>query len=109
MTSDTASDPLGTRGSAGIPAEPVLLEIIEMLPGGPGDWDSPGGRVTVPTQIRLNGQPLMARAGAPVKIHEIEVAERDAVYVTITLIARRVVIGQEFISGEPDSRAGATR
>lgn len=108
MTSDTTIDPAGTRGFSPAPAEPVLLEIIEKMSGGPSDWDSPGGRVTVPTEIRLNGQPLMARAGAPVKIHEIEVAERDAVYVTITLIARRVVIGQEFASGEPDTRAGGT-
>lgn len=79
-----------------MPDRPVgaVIEIVERRDQ-PTDPRHPGGDMISPTEIRLNGQPLLAPTDHPVKVHEIEIRERDLVLVTLTLFAKRVVIGVE--------------
>lgn len=66
----------------------ALIEIIERT-------DQPDPKVIVPNEVRINGVPLMASAAEPVEVHAISIASGDVVQVTLTLFARRVVIGTE--------------
>lgn len=68
--------------------EAALIEIIERTA-------NPDPRVIVPNEIRINGIPLLAPADDLVTVHEISTGAHDAVKVTLTLYARRVVIGHE--------------
>lgn len=74
---------------------PTDIEIIEH-----GDADS-GVGIVCPSEVRINGVPVMASAQHPVIIHEIDVNNRNAVYVTMTFIARRVRIGFDDEIGAP--------
>ncbi|MER7053468.1 hypothetical protein [Streptomyces sp. NPDC000351] len=60
------------------------IEIID--PGG----DVP---ILVPSKVRINGTEVLIPAGA--KIHIGEIADDEAVTVTLTMFARRVVIAAE--------------
>lgn len=66
----------------------ALVEIIERT-------DQPDPKVIVPNEVRINGIPLLASADDPVIVHEMAVQSNDVVRVTLTLLARRVVIGAE--------------
>lgn len=68
--------------------QPAYIEIIER-----GRVADDG--IIVPNEIRINGTPLLAPYGQSVKVHEINVNGTDAACVTLTLYARRVVIGAE--------------
>lgn len=73
----------------------AVIEIIEKRRQ-PIDPDSTyDGQIIVPNEIRINGQPLMAPADTPVRVHEVELSAHEAVLVTLTLFARRVLIGTE--------------
>lgn len=69
--------------------------VIEIIEKRRTSMPAPGGDVIVPNEIRLNGQPLLVPADSPIKIHEIEASGHDAVLVTLTVFARRVVIAAE--------------
>jgi hypothetical protein len=73
---------------------PATIEIVEKRPR-PAD-DSPLAQVVVPNEVRLNGVPLMVTSDHPVTVHEISTTDRNAVLVTLTLVARRVFIGDDF-------------
>lgn len=76
--------------SARKPLAPVV-EIVER-----GDGAAAAPHVVVPNDVRINGQSLLCSAEHPVVVHEINVeGNRNCVYVTLTLIARRVVIAGE--------------
>jgi hypothetical protein len=75
-----------------IPAA-ALIEILEVT-------DSPDPLVIVPNDIRINGVSILA-PDEPIVVHEIATESRDAVRVTLTLYARRVVIGA--ITDDADS------
>jgi len=64
-----------------------FLEILEMV-------DEASDVPIVPTVVRLNGVPLLI-ADRPIVIDAIEVPSNSFVLVTMTLICRRVVIGEE--------------
>jgi hypothetical protein len=81
-------------------AHGAVIEIVEQRP--PGDHDSIGGDIIVPTAIRLNGQELFTSSDHPVKIHEVSVKGGDCVLVTLTLFAKRVSIAHE--EGDPGTR-----
>lgn len=69
------------------------IEIVERgkRANKPGDLG-----VVVPSEVRVNGHPVLTPKGYPVTVHEIEVGgEPDAVQVTLTLLARRVSVGYE--------------
>lgn len=67
----------------------ALIEIVER---GPGAGSAHG--VIIPNEVRVNGVPLLCSED-PIVVHETEISSSDAVRVTLTLLARRVVIGSE--------------
>ncbi|MGX1254198.1 hypothetical protein RKD48_006709 [Streptomyces ambofaciens] len=74
------------------PARGAVIEIVER---GRATDDTTGGSVIVPNEIRINGQALLSSAEHPIKVHDIEIEDRNVVYVTLTLLARRVTIAAE--------------
>lgn len=68
----------------------AVIEIVERT-------DSPDPHVIVPNEVRINGQRLLCPDDHPIRVHEMSVGS-DVVLVTLTVFARRVVIG-----AEPDS------
>lgn len=60
------------------------IEIIDQGSGSP---------VLVPSKVRINGTEVLIPAGA--RIHIGEITDDEAVTVTLTLFARRVVIATE--------------
>jgi hypothetical protein len=74
-------------------ARGAVIEIVEKRPE--GDYDSLGGDIIVPTEIRINGQALAASADHPVRVHEVSIKGGDAVLVTLTLFAKRVTFDHE--------------
>lgn len=74
-------------------ARGAVIEIVERRHE--PDTGSVEDSTVVPDQIRLNGQPLLCSADHPVTVHGITIPNRDVVLVTLTVFARRVVIGTE--------------
>jgi hypothetical protein len=83
--------PLRTQGAVMI-AKAAVVEIVER--GKSVDDSKPNDGVIVPNDIRINGQSILCEAGS-VRVHEMDLAGHDTVRVTLTLFARRVVIGAE--------------
>jgi hypothetical protein len=82
---------VGRPGTAPLPPAAVI-EIVER---GLRTDDTAGGSIVVPDEVRINGQALLV-AQHGIKIHEMELGgPADVVRVTLTLFARRVVIGAE--------------
>lgn len=52
-----------------------------------------GGGILVPSAVRINGTEVVIPAGAKIRIGDI--CEDEAVTVTITMFARRIVIAAE--------------
>lgn len=75
--------------------EPLRGAVIEIVEKRHSKSSPPGGDVIIPNEIRINGQPLLCPTDSPVKVHEIEVTSHDAVLVTLTVFARRVVIAAD--------------
>ncbi|MFF0588422.1 hypothetical protein ACFYWD_20895 [Streptomyces sp. NPDC003781] len=88
----TLNDPADATDHGPWPARGAVIEIIER---GRATDDTTGGSIVVPDEIRINGQALLASAEHPVKVHDVEIEDRSLVYVTVTLLARRVVIAAE--------------
>lgn len=80
-------------------ARGALIEIVERRRK-PIE-DSAAASTVIPDEVRINGQPLMVSADRPITIHEIDIKDRECVLVTLTLFARRVLIGAE----EEETRA----
>lgn len=81
----------GVKGPRALPPAAVV-EIIER---DRQTDDTVGGSVIVPDEIRINGQPLLVEEGG-IKVHEMDLGGRgDLARVTVTLLARRVVIAAE--------------
>lgn len=74
-----------------VPDAPVI-EIIER--GARTDGKHGTETVIVPDDVRINGQSILC-SDEPVIVHEIDLSSLDAVRVTLTVLARRVVIGAE--------------
>ena len=74
-------------------ARGAVVEIIER--GRATDDDTAGGSVIMPNEIRINGHALLSSDEHPVKVHDVEIEHPGLVYVTLTLIARRVTIAAE--------------
>lgn len=70
----------------------AVVEIIER--GATVDRANSAG-VVVPNEIRLNGVPMYAPADRPVTVHQVDMAGNELACVTLTLFARRVLIGAE--------------
>lgn len=69
----------------------ATIEIIERT-------THPDPEVIVPNDVRINGQSLLCSADHPVTVHEIDIEDRSIVYVTLTLLAKRVTISAEQIA-----------
>lgn len=72
-------------------AKAAYIEIVER--GYSMTEDDLG--VIKPNEVRINGTPLLVPAGESVTVHQVDLKDRDVVKVTLTLFARRVVIGAE--------------
>jgi hypothetical protein len=70
----------------------ALVEVIEKRHRKIGGV---GGELIVPTEVRLNGQALLLPAENPITIHEMKLPANNAVLVTITMFARRVLVDAE--------------
>jgi hypothetical protein len=75
----------------------AIVEILERTgPGGHGVDESVPA--VVPTEVKVNGQSLYTSAEHPIRVESIETggsSSGNLVEVTLTLIARRVVIAHE--------------
>ena len=69
-------------------AQGSVLEILEHR-----GTDQVG--VVIPIEIRLNGQALLCPPDTPVTVHEIAINDQAPVLVTLTVYARRIIIGAE--------------
>jgi len=67
----------------------AFIEIVEKTD------KEPAYGVIVPDEVRINGIPLLVPADHDIVVHEIDLRAHGAVMVTLTLFARRVVIGAE--------------
>lgn len=77
----------------------AVIEVVEKRREPINPNSTFDGQIIVPNEIRINGQPLLAPADSPVKVHEIELKEHGAVLVTLTLFARRVSMTTEVEGG----------
>jgi hypothetical protein len=69
--------------------------VIEIVERARKTDDTLGGSVIVPNEIRINGHPVLVAEGG-IKIHEMNLGtNNEAMLVTLTLFARRVVIAAE--------------
>lgn len=75
-------------------AEPAFVEIVERVPAG-HDVDKITGGYIKPNEVRINGIPLACPRDHTIQVHEIDLGADDVVQVTLTLFARRVLIGGE--------------
>ena len=66
----------------------ALIEIVERT-------DSPNPRVIVPNEVRINGVPVLVPIGESIRVHEVAISNSEIVRVTLTLYARRIVVGTE--------------
>jgi hypothetical protein len=82
----------GDEGHGPYPARGAVIEIVER---GRATDETTGGSLIVPNDIRINGQSLLSPRECPVKVHEVEFDDSSLVCVTLTLIARRIVIAAE--------------
>lgn len=73
-------------------ARAATIEIVER---GAKTDDTMAGSVIVPDGVRINGQSLLTSSDHPVVVHEINLQDRSVAYVTLTLLARRIVVGAE--------------
>lgn len=79
--------------------EAAVIEIIERRHGRPDG--SLGDEIVVPTEVRINGTTVLTPADSPVRVHEMDLSPsgKDMVLVTLTLIAKRITVGQEWEKG----------
>lgn len=66
----------------------AVIEILESRA-------APSVGVVIPNEIRINGVSLLAPSDRPVTVHEMDITDGDVVSVTLTLFARRIIIGTE--------------
>lgn len=69
--------------------------VIEIVEKRSACQSGPHSDLIVPNEVRINGQALLMPKGAPVKVHDIEIRDRDAVLVTLTLFAKRITVSVE--------------
>lgn len=70
----------------------AVIEIVEVRRSAA---EGVGDEIVVPNDVRINGQSLLCPADHPVTIHEVGIGAHELVQVTLTLLAKRVVIEQE--------------
>lgn len=66
--------------------------VIEIYERGGDTTDVGPGSILAPNEIRINGSPVYSSADHPVVVQGIRVDQPGAVYVTLTVLARRVII-----------------
>jgi hypothetical protein len=71
------------------PATGAVIEIVER---GPGTGNARG--VIIPNEVRLNGVPLLMPKDG-ITVHEMTFPPEEAILVTLTVYARRVIIGAD--------------
>ncbi len=86
----------------------AVVDVIEVLHPGEDPDEYPA--ITVPTEVRINGVPMLLTESGPV-VHEIDMGtetgsmKRNATRVTMTLLCRRVLVDARPGSA-PGSAAG---
>jgi hypothetical protein len=94
--------------SSARPPRGAVIEIIERRPRGAGPVP-PVPEVIVPDEVRINGQALWVSSAHPITVHELTIPPREVVQVTLTLLARRVVISHEDDQPPVEAAAGTPR
>jgi len=73
--------------------EPALVEIVERAHPG-YDPNDPRSGIIKPDEVRINGIPLLVPVDEGITVHAISIPGDDSLAkVTLTLFARRVLIG----------------
>lgn len=85
--------------------EGAVIEIVERRRSKPDGERSLGDELVVPSHVRINGHYLLLDEGG-VTIHETNVPAGELVRVTLTLLARRVVIEHEDIEAKAEASNG---
>ncbi|MEO3856217.1 hypothetical protein [Acrocarpospora sp. B8E8] len=70
---------------------PLVGAVVEIVENRGASSDE----IVVPNEIRLNGVSLLAPADSPVTVHEVGIKAGEPVAVTLTLFARRLIVGTE--------------
>lgn len=70
----------------------VTLEVVEQTKTEP---TSGAATVLVPTEVRLNGVPVLCPEGHSVVVHEMNLGDNDAAYVTLTMFVKKLTISHE--------------
>ncbi|MER5750600.1 hypothetical protein [Streptomyces sp. NPDC002088] len=99
---DTHTDGWGnpTRCPHDTPERPKpRASVIELIAPDYQPTDDGAGSIIVPREVRINGVPVYTPKDAPVQIGDIQLGD-ELVTVTLTLIARRVVIAADGDLGE---------
>jgi hypothetical protein len=76
-------------------SEQPTAAVIEIVEKARATDDTMGGSIIIPNEVRINGVPLLMPANKPIIVHEMQITPKDAVYVTLTLLARRVTIAAD--------------
>jgi len=87
--------------------QPAYVEILEPVKGAETleEAEAHLDGMIVPRVVRLNGIPLRVPRGHRIEVHEMAVDGEDVLKVTLTLFARRVVVGAEALpEPEPEDR-----
>lgn len=69
--------------------------MVEIVERGGKTSDTAAGSVIVPDEVRINGTSILCPDDCPVTVHEITADGSSLALVTLTMYARRVVIGAE--------------
>ena len=75
--------------------EPVVVEVYERT-------NTPHSHTVVPNEVRLNGRRLLTTEDEPVMIREVVANGQELLYVTISLLARRIVFDSAPKEAKPE-------
>jgi hypothetical protein len=76
------------------PTPKSTAAVIEIVEKAKTTDDTLAGSVIIPNEVRINGIPLLVTEDG-IQVHEMDFPPGDCAKVTLTLIARRVVIAAE--------------
>lgn len=84
-------------------ARAAVFEIVERRRK--PDAGSLGESIVVPNVVRVNGAEVLIPDGEPITIHDL--SSKDVVKVTLTVFARRIFVGDEYLNDDAVSAVSA--
>lgn len=82
--------------------EKPRASVIEIVAPDYQPTEDGAGSIVVPRELRINGQPVYTPRGSRIQINDFDLGD-ELVTVTLTLVARRIVIGAD---GDGDLEGG---